>query len=457
MTLMKEITLRCRTITPLFMGGANQQAELRTQSFKGVVRWWWRAIKCLDDIEELRKSEQKIFGGTDENFGASKVGIFINYDQKKLEQNKGENLKREYNLNWRFDKREKKLKGRHTGIAYMLYSTLLPRKERSFIKDGFEFEIVLRSFDEDALKVFLASLWASIYLGGFGLRSRRGGGNLEVVDIKGNNTGLEFIPKVESSDQLADWIKRNFSRVQKIISANKNNFCFSYSNLSFSRFIISDKGYDSWIEALNEVGKRFMEFRKKHKKEIFDTAVFGLPVIHKNSKVIGGSLDKGKRIKDKIERRASPVLIKILKSKGKFFWLVLRFSGIFFEEGNVLLNVASKNKVLGSQKPDYRLIDEFWNELKNYGKEHVLTYPKSLEDIIEKIKRKINPRKIILFGSRARGDFHRKSDIDIAVESDKSISFSIHQSVDIVYLKKADKGLFEKIRKEGVVIYERKG
>ena len=31
-----------RIVTPMFCGGAEQQAEFRLASFKGVLRFWWR-------------------------------------------------------------------------------------------------------------------------------------------------------------------------------------------------------------------------------------------------------------------------------------------------------------------------------------------------------------------------------------------------------------------------------
>ena len=33
-----------RIVTPMFCGGAEQQAEFRLASFKGVLRFWWRAL-----------------------------------------------------------------------------------------------------------------------------------------------------------------------------------------------------------------------------------------------------------------------------------------------------------------------------------------------------------------------------------------------------------------------------
>ena len=81
-----------------------------------------------------------------------------------------------------------------------------------------------------------------------------------------------------------------------------------------------------------------------------------------------------------------------------------------------------------------------------------------MDDIVEKITKDLKPDKIILFGSRARGDAHKNSDIDIAVENPRNLisSSKINGALDIVDLKKANSTLKEKINREGVIIYERK-
>ncbi|MDW8109975.1 MAG: type III-B CRISPR module RAMP protein Cmr1, partial [Candidatus Kryptonium sp.] len=49
---MHEITLSCSVITPMFMAGADGRTpEIRPSEFKGMMRWWWRAIKAEDDID----------------------------------------------------------------------------------------------------------------------------------------------------------------------------------------------------------------------------------------------------------------------------------------------------------------------------------------------------------------------------------------------------------------------
>ncbi|MGC9101199.1 MAG: type III-B CRISPR module RAMP protein Cmr1 [Caldisericum sp.] len=437
---MKKVILKCKIITPMFMAGADRSnPELRPSEFKGMMRFWWRAIRAESDIDKLKKEEAEIFGGTGEKEGKSKVRIRV-YPQPG-NQFLRNNLKNEYGLNWNFDRRTQSLVGRDAGIGYLLYSTVL--QERKFIKDGFEFNIELSSFDEKSFKNAIASLWASIYLGGFGTRARRGGGNVVVEMVEGDIYGIDFIPKGNNPDEIFKWLKENIDNCFKIIrNGIPSNFVSDYSNLSFSRIIISNQSFHNWKDALNDIGKIYLDFRKEHKSNVLDTAVFGLPRKH-------AIAEKGNI---KINRRSSPLIFKLIKTTNGFAWLVIRLSSEFLEEGTI---IKADSRI---QKPDYKLIDEFWNELKNKGKEYILSQPKILNNIIHKIEKQILPKKIILFGSRARGDAHKNADIDIAVESEKPIGeIDVIAPIDIVVLNKANKELKEKIAREGIIIYERKG
>jgi len=445
---MNIIKFKCRVITPMFMAGADGKTpELRPSEFKGMMRFWWRAIRADDNIEELRKDEAKIFGGSGEEQGKSKVIIKV-YPQPS-NQFLGTNLKEDFGLQWRYNRNINSLEGRDAGIGYLLYSTVLLHQEKKYIKANFQFNIELSSYYEESFKNALASLWAAIYLGGFGTRARRGGGNIIVEAINGSANELDFVPKGNTTDEVFNWLISNLNKCFSIINnGNPKNFCTKYSNLSFSRIIISNQSFTDWKGALNDIGKIYAGFRTKHKSEIFDTAVFGLPVMHRNR----GVTVKGIKGREEFSRRSSPIIFKIIKSGEYYFWYVIRLSGEFLEEGAVI-------KAHGTQKPNYKLIDEFWNALKNSGKEFVLSQPKILNNIIEKIKTECNPDKIILFGSRARGDAHKNADIDIAVEGPKKpiSSIDITAHLDIVDFTRADPSLKDKIKREGATIYERKG
>lgn len=91
---------------------------------------------------------------------------------------------------------------------------------------------------------------------------------------------------------------------------------------------------------------------------------------------------------------------------------------------------------------------------------------KRIVDEIVCIAQKYNYiNKVILFGSRARGDNSPRSDIDLAIYSDKSlvefiedIEMNTHTLLEFDFsdMKAIDDEFFlEQIKKEGIVIYEK--
>jgi predicted nucleotidyltransferase len=103
--------------------------------------------------------------------------------------------------------------------------------------------------------------------------------------------------------------------------------------------------------------------------------------------------------------------------------------------------------------------------------------PKLIKYIVNKIVREVQPAKIILFGSYARGDFDKGSDLDlfIVVEDDRESNRVIRRQVDellwgrrfpvdLLVRKKKDiewnfrakNPFYNDIFKEGKVLYEKK-
>ncbi len=84
---------------------------------------------------------------------------------------------------------------------------------------------------------------------------------------------------------------------------------------------------------------------------------------------------------------------------------------------------------------------------------------------IRDIAKQYGVKKVILFGSRARGDYHRTSDIDLAVSGGEIPLFSLDVDdktwtllkFDVVNLDRpVQQALRESIEKEGVILYEEK-
>ena len=83
---------------------------------------------------------------------------------------------------------------------------------------------------------------------------------------------------------------------------------------------------------------------------------------------------------------------------------------------------------------------------------------------IQKLAQKYGVAKVILFGSRARGDFKRTSDIDIAVTGGDFVRFALDVDEETSTLLEYDivdldsdmqDELRESIRKEGRILYEK--
>lgn len=96
--------------------------------------------------------------------------------------------------------------------------------------------------------------------------------------------------------------------------------------------------------------------------------------------------------------------------------------------------------------------------MRNTGiKENVIT------EIVE-LAQKYDLQKVILFGSRARGDFQRASDIDLAVSGGNVAMFAVDVEEETSTLLQFDvvnldmnlqEKLLESIREEGIILYEK--
>ncbi|MEW6007218.1 MAG: nucleotidyltransferase domain-containing protein [bacterium] len=91
-----------------------------------------------------------------------------------------------------------------------------------------------------------------------------------------------------------------------------------------------------------------------------------------------------------------------------------------------------------------------------------------LSKVAEILKKYFKPEKIILFGSKAKSDFAKNSDFDLAIDKERpnirtrrKLKEEIEEisglyKVDVVYLNSVASSFKEIIMKTGRIIYERK-
>ncbi|WP_297457191.1 type III-B CRISPR module RAMP protein Cmr1 [Persephonella sp.] len=210
---MEKITFECEIITPMFMyGGDGKTLELRPSEFKGMLRFWFRALHPELPIPELKRKENEIFGSTDRK-GSFRI---------KVEQ-----------------------------ITSICRYHLLPHKNRANIPayaphQKFNIEFLFQNLkNKETIKnLFILST----IIGGFGRRSRRGFGSIRISRI--NNTEFDY-----ANLQFIEGI-------QELIKSINPNFKFNFrkekkeENYPFIRNVeIGNIAYSSYDEILKHIGQ----------------------------------------------------------------------------------------------------------------------------------------------------------------------------------------------------------
>lgn len=332
---MKNINVNLKVITPLFLHGADGKTpEIRPASIKGIIRYWWRAARSENDIDNLRKIESSIFGGAGEDYGRSPVTLRVSSNARP-------------GYNYYFDDYK------NPGLRYLFYSFFLgDNRACGYFDADTDFKLRLSTVDNksDKLRQAASALWLAVYFGGFGMRSRRGAGNLSAYYIEDESKiisdDIDFIPKnINNATDLKDWLLRNYKSASSIICDCGGTM--KYSNLHGARLIIIEPAKSSWNECLNYIGEKYMDFRRD-KSKLSQRAPMGLPIT-------------GVRIisKDSYNRSASRLFLKVLKINDLYFSYILSLKGEILPR-NCKIEVKGKELNI----PDDSIITRFIDSIK---------------------------------------------------------------------------------------------
>lgn len=172
-----------RVVTPMFLGGADQTPVdgLRPPSFKGALRFWWRALnwhrfRAATSCDEsalivLHDEEARLFGLAAGSGQDSGQGVFLlritRQPRNAVESNWPQN---------------------NTGSGYLGYGLMETREtpHRQGIREGGDFDVQLRfkprtnPADQETIREAMQAL--SLF-GGLGSRARRGFGSLTLLRL----------------------------------------------------------------------------------------------------------------------------------------------------------------------------------------------------------------------------------------------------------------------------------
>lgn len=298
---MQEVTFNVETITPLFLAGADQNtAELRAPSFRGAMRYWFRALvggmvgTDPRGLEEVIKAESSVFGATDQG---SSVRVKVSEASRKPEQFT-EQIRVRIRGEWQA-----------TGKGYLLWSMARSgnpargnvKPARWYFPRGTRFQFTLsaqNNTQQDYINQAVASFWLLTQLGGLGSRSRRCGGSLAVTSITDTTFNLPFsVP--ETAQALKQQLEQGIKTARTFLHINSHQVTdprFDVLSRGNSRIWILQDNPVTWKspdEAMRVIGESLQDFRSKI--PIQQRKVFGLPL-----KGING-------------RRSSPLHLRIIK------------------------------------------------------------------------------------------------------------------------------------------------
>jgi len=222
---MKTITFECETITPMFMYGADGTTpELRPASIKGVTRFWWRAIHGNLELSELKKREGEIFGDTEKKSKLIIHPIEITEDNNyeiSLTPHHKKGYCSESNQNCFFINNKCMKAKLRIGKLYKFILKISIKDNPYMNKEQLENLFILTTT-----------------LGGFGQRSRRGFGSVQILKIK------EDLRTSESIEKLIKNINPDFQY--------QSNINYPYIRKSIK---IGKKTYKDFKNLLESIGK----------------------------------------------------------------------------------------------------------------------------------------------------------------------------------------------------------
>jgi CRISPR type III-B/RAMP module RAMP protein Cmr1 len=374
--MMHQITLKLQFITPCFCSGADQnQAELRPQSIAGQLRWWHRVLNGGADL----KKESQLFGSAGDE-GRSRLQIRTRITKP-----------RECRESWltalATSERNKKTHEKHKLLGYFWF--FLDKQgrieNRAFLPEGTEFELILRSRDEEALRqgMRVAMLWAS--LGALGSRSTRAAGSTTLKQIEIGSVSDTFAEEIQSlaTQNTATSLTRHLWgesmppyeiwRFNKTMSGEQ-----AVKWLSDRWYCLRAYGYKGKrpecgsAENLGELDHRdaaTLFGSKAQSKPYVRRAVLGLPYRQKEPggrNYLEWHFPEKDGVSPKIQRLTSPVMLRVFPAKNGCYPGAIIFRSIFHKESmqTVFDNemIAGRNKLPVDKEIAFDKLQELFTE-----------------------------------------------------------------------------------------------
>lgn len=380
--------------TPLFCGGADpdkKPAELRLPSFKGVLRYWWRALawsRYGQDLQAIQEEEDALFGAA--AVGQSRVSMRL-LPQNSIEQQR---LSKDEVLTIRHNRISKGVVVGE-GARYLGYGVMEAFKSdkrqtkagqltRACLRAPLKFTVQLRvrRLGRSDLKLLEDALIVLGVIGGMGAKSRKGYGSLVLQSLRTDGEKRWDAP--QSMDDLCQIISR-FSKYCNEAALPE----FTAFSSKVRHVLLSSDDREP-LELLDLVGRELIRYRSwgrdgklfgdqeeseknfkndhdlmkqpaRERKTYPHRIAFGLPHNYGKGKEVGPG-DKN------LDRRASPLFIHIHQCGDQPVAVLSFFPARFLPRSGGQGPKISVGGKLIPQKPEdelYKPICDFLDRLPN--------------------------------------------------------------------------------------------
>jgi CRISPR-associated protein Cmr1 len=392
---MHNIEATYRVVTPMFLGGSEPtKAEFRLPSFKGVLRFWWRALawgrvraqlreECNRPPERdqvlrrIKKQEDWLFGSTE---GQAQFLLDAGADKPQRVE-KGEVLENE-------DDTEMVGPGaRYLGYGVMAsFGRKAGKLSRECIRAPFDFTVrglpkpkaskhSQKRFGVDLISTLRRALKAVGIFGGMGSKARKGYGSLvlQSFDDKSATTcpaalsnDIEQITRLAASPTQPENVPYTaFSSASRIYVGSASHGISPLQLLDrLGREMVRERswGYEDKLFDSSEPAER----NYKHDRDLMEYAKKGRHVEgHPDRVAFGLPHNYGKGYRQQVEpahgdhnRRASPLFLKIHQFDDGRAGFVVTFLPAQFLPENEKLRVGECSVPLNK--------DGFWEPVKRY-------------------------------------------------------------------------------------------
>lgn len=251
---MQTIEACFEIVTPMFIGGGNDDVDLRPPSIKGALRFWWRALhwgQCLKGrtpqaaLTELHRQEAELFGAAakDEKYGQRAFLLNVKTEKLKILSPQQLDLDKTYNL------KEHPWHSYLLGLGLMEYENHANHYLRSAIVSG-SFTVKILCKKAEFLNELQDLLLIFGLLGGLGSRSRKGFGSVSITQLK---VGNDIIAIPENREQV-------INNLTRLINKDATNMPYTAFTANSKILCSTESSKTAW-NYLGDIAEKMQMFR----------------------------------------------------------------------------------------------------------------------------------------------------------------------------------------------------